>query len=728
MDLGRVVDTAYRSHLAGDHAGATALYKTVLVYQPDVALVFQLLGDAALRLGGPEASLRQLARAMVISPRAGAPRRMAGEAHRVAGARHEAAACFQAAIDRDPGDIPSWAGLGLAFSDLGLLAPALAAFKRCLVDFPASTGLLSNAAVAVNRDNNMDVADRLFKRATTTDPAAERAWFGRANNDFRAGRPLAAIPAARRAILLQPGWAEPLVNIAGWSVESGAVETVSKHHYHQLKVLQPDNPSIYLNETRYLNQFGRSSESLRSGRRALILAPERGLVYSNMGNAALTQGRHALTNSMFRRGLMVHPRHETITGAYLMSLHYLPGIEPEHLYEEHRARGRRLDGLDSFIHGHVDTRDKRRLSIGFVSADPRQHPVGFFLSTILTHMDRERFETTCYAGDLVADGITETLRSKSGRWRDVAGLSDDALTETIRADGIDILFDLSGYTAGGRLGVFARRAAPIQASWMGYVCTTGLKAMDYFLTDRHQTPPDTGHLYTERLVELDDGWLCYQPPAGAPDVGPSPILSNGYPTFGSLGNPAKVTTPVLEDWGEILRRVPESRLVLWFHSYRDPTLRARILKVLGGYDVAPHRITFGHSMNHLEALATYNQIDIALDTRPYSGGLTTCEGLWMGVPVITLPGRTFASRHTLSHLSNLGLEDLVADSRADYVDKAITLAADPTALSVLRANLRDRFINSPLYNGPRFVAGLERKLLGIWDEYREHGPRQGEAS
>ena len=365
---------------------------------------------------------------------------------------------------------------------------------------------------------------------------------------------------------------------------------------------------------------------------------------------------------------------------------------------------------------HEKTRNRRGpLRLGFVSADLGRHPVGYFLVRVLENLSPEQHETICYSDRIVKDDLTVRLEAAATEWRDVFGTSDQRLAEQIHADRVDILFDLAGHTGHNRLLVFARRPAPIQITWIGYEGTTGLTAMDYLLADRHVVPEGTEHYYREHVLRMPEGYLCYDPPDAAPPVGPPPSQEKGYATFGSFNNLAKLTPEVVGVWAEILRRSP--RAVGLEVSRPGRADRAgRYFDLFAAHGVPPQRLVLLPASSYVEYLAAYNQVDVALDPFPFSGGVTTCEALWMGVPVITCPGETFASRHSLSHLSSVGLKETIARNMDEYVDLAVSLAGDPLRLAMLRAGLREQMAASPLCDGRRFASHLSSILRDVWQQ------------
>jgi predicted O-linked N-acetylglucosamine transferase (SPINDLY family) len=367
---------------------------------------------------------------------------------------------------------------------------------------------------------------------------------------------------------------------------------------------------------------------------------------------------------------------------------------------------------------HANRRDPdRTLRLGFLSADFCRHPVGFFLVRTLEALRAESCSSVCYFTGSRTDDLTARFRAAAGAWREVGGLGDDALAEQVRADGIDIFFDLAGHTAGNRLLVFARKPAPLQVTWIGYEGTTGLPAMDYILADHYQIRPEEESHYCERVLRLPEGYVCYDPPAEAPAVSSLPALAAGAVTFGSFNNPAKITPQVIETWAQVLQRLGGARLVLKYKGLDEPAVARRFAESFAQRGIDPSRLEFRGWSTYDEYLSEYRRIDVALDPFPFSGSATTCESLWMGVPVVTCPGATFASRHSLGHLSNVGLTPWIARDRRDYVERAVALAADLTGLAALRGRLRGQMAASPLCDGPRLARNLMTLLRGAWRQW-----------
>ncbi len=360
-------------------------------------------------------------------------------------------------------------------------------------------------------------------------------------------------------------------------------------------------------------------------------------------------------------------------------------------------------------------KEHQKLCIAYVSADFREHAVARFLEPILENHDKTKFEIIAYANNKIVDQVTLRLKQYFDEWNEVSELDDDAFCHLVVKDKVDILVDLAGHSKGNRLLAFARKPAPVQISYLGYPNTTGLPTMDYRITDGISDPQGKTDLYySESLLRLMGCFLCYRPELNSPAVKPLPAIKNGNITFGCFNNSMKINVETIQTWSEILQALPFSRLLLRGKIFAEEQSRRRLLQQFYDLGIAEDRLTlYPYVDTNFDALNLYNRMDIALDTFPYNGTTTTCESLWMGVPVITLAGKTHVSRVSLSILKTLDLDGLVTYSRADYMSTAIKLASDLTALSRLRESLRQRMRDSELTNGKHFTEKLEAKYLAI---------------
>lgn len=442
---------------------------------------------------------------------------------------------------------------------------------------------------------------------------------------------------------------------------------------------------------------------------------DEGVLLSNLATALVGQGRQAEAIAVARRATEVAP--EAIQ-PWRTLVSVLPYSAPatEHLAAV-RACARRYprgEGVD--LANVADP--ERPLRVGLLSNALRSHPVGWLTLAGWEALDRTAFDLVCFGPQRPDDAFAQRFAARASAWHDTTGRDDAAVASLCRASRLDILVDLGGHGEAGRLGVLARRAAPVQVKWVGsQVGSTGLPETDWFLTDRWETPPDSAELYGERLLLLPDGYVCYEPPSSAPEVSSLPALANGVVTFGCFNNLAKITPEVVRSWAAILGAVPGSRLIFKAPQLDQPALVRATEERLAAAGIALGRVTLRGASDHRTHLTAYTEVDIALDPFPYSGGLSTCEALWMGVPTVTLPGPGFASRHTLSHQENAGLSGWAAASPPEYVALAAQRASNLGELAALRAGLRRRVLASPLCDAARFGRGLGAALRHAWSDW-----------
>lgn len=456
-------------------------------------------------------------------------------------------------------------------------------------------------------------------------------------------------------------------------------------------------------------------------RAALGLGDAQPEPWMNLGVAlrALGEGEEGL--AAMRRAMALAPRHIPNGSAYLLALNESDSATTEEIAVEHRRWGDYISGTvtgETVLHTNVPE-PARRLRVGYVSADFRAHSVAFFVAPILALHDHSVVEVHCYSNHPSGDSVTAQLRRNADHWVEASGMSDDTLAAKIRADRIDILVDLSGHTAGSRLGVFARKPAPVQVTYLGYPNTTGLGSVDFRISDAWADPIGlTEPLHTERLLRLSETFLCYVPLAGGPEVAAPPMSVGLTPTFGCFNRGRKFNASLLLAWSRILAEVPSARLLL----KPGPVDRAVLLRQMSGVGITAERVAFlafdADVRNHLEH---YSHVDVALDTFPYSGTTTTCEAMWMGVPVVTLAGADHRSRVGASLLRHGGLRDCVTSSEEEYVARAIALVSDPIELRRRRLEQRAQMEQSPLMDPRRFVQDLELRYRDAWMEWCARG-------
>ncbi len=477
--------------------------------------------------------------------------------------------------------------------------------------------------------------------------------------------------------------------------------------------LQPDSASLLIQHGNHLVTWCHAEQAVELFERAIALEPRNPSAYYDLGRAHRFLGQADKAVHFFRKALDLDPSNRAFGDGYLFDLCYQDQLSAEQVAAEHRRLGRQQypdSGVNPDI--TVEVPAGRRLRIGYLSADFFMHPVMRFLEPVLKNHDRRRFEVYCYANVVRPDAMTQRVQQMDLVWRDIAGCSAQSVAAQVKADGIDILVDLSGHTAGNRLDVCALKPAPVQVSWLGYPHSSGLTQIDWYLSDNWCDPPGmTDHLYVERLWRLPELFCCYQAHEPSPAVD---RVTDSWLTFGSFNNFAKATERQLLLWAAILRSVPASRLYLKNPVVGENGPQQRLIHFFEKQGISADRLQFSpFAAAYEDHLACYQQVDIALDTFPYHGTTTTCEALWMGVPVVTLAGNSHLSRVGVALLHAVGLDDLVADSPDQYVAITERLAGDKNGLQQLRSSLRDRLASSPLMAHTAFTRQLEAAFTSM---------------
>jgi predicted O-linked N-acetylglucosamine transferase (SPINDLY family) len=649
--------------------------------------------------------------------------------HQRAGRLDLAGEIYRRILQAEPDQAEAHNNLGVVLHAQGSLDEATACYRRAIAARPDLVEAHNNLANALQEQGERDAAIVEYRRAIDLRPD-----YPEAHNNLGAvlrarGFLDEALTCSRRAVELRPGMAEAHSNLADTLRDLGRTREAIAC-YQQALQLKPGLPAIHVNLGMALHDLGRLDDAAASYCRAIRLQPDNSQAHSNLGIVLKEQGELDVAAACYEEAVQLDPDSAAAHSNFLLCQQFRPGVTPAQLAEAHAEWDRRhARPLQSACPAPANDRDPDRpLRLGFVSPDFGRHPVGWFLVRVIEELRGLDCHTVCYSDRALGDEITARFQRAAGTWREVRGLSHARLADQIRADRIDILFDLAGHTANTRLLVFARRPAPIQATWLGYVGTTGLSAMDYLVADRWQVPEAAEPHYCETVLRLPDGYTCYDPPAYAPPVDRLPALACGHVTFGCFNAPAKIASPVFQVWMQILRRLPQARLVLKYHGMDDPGVVRRIATMLAWSEIDPARVELQGGSPHAELLDAYRHIDLALDPAPYSGGLTTCEALWMGVPVITCPGATFAGRHSLSHLSSVGLTETIARDFDHYVDLAVALAGDLPRLAALRAAIRPRMAQSPLCDGKRLAGNLIGLLRPAWRRWCQSAGADGRSS
>lgn len=687
-----ILREAMRLHVAGRLDDAVPVYRRYLT-----------TGRSAVALNNLGAALRDLGR----SP--------------------EAVDCFKEAVALDAGYVDGQLNLGLALNDVGEAAPAEAALTRALSMLPppaaeATTAdprylqAINGLGSVLRRQGRVEEMLDHYRKSVGTVPRDPNLLVHLGNVLFETHRLEEAAAAFERALALDPKSIVALGNLGTVYSTLGKLDDAVRCQRAAI-ALEPENPKHYVNLGAALKGQGLLGEAAAVYRRAVELKPDYDYAINNLGNLLREQGQLVESVNCFRKAIAISPDYLSAHSNLLFTLNSLPSMTPAEVFAEHRRFGQMIEAKVAGIRPHANTPEPDRpLRIGYLSPDFLGHSVAYFIENLLEFHDKRQFEIVCYAINKRMDSLSRRLQSRVGLWRSCSFMTDDELEAQIRADHIDILVDLAGHTAENRLTVMARKPAPVQVTYLGYPNTTGLTAIDYRLTDALVDPPgDADRIHSERLVRLPRSFLCFRPSDFAGDVPLRPVAANGYITFGSFNVMAKMTDEVVATWSRLLREVPRSRLLMKCNAFTDPETLDLYRRRFGDCGIGPERLELlGRQPLIGDHLATYGRIDIALDPFPYNGTTTTCEALWMGVPMVALQGTHHVGRVSAALMTHVGLADLIAKDADDYVARAEKLAADPDRIQAISKALRPQMASSPLMDGPGFAKDVEAAYREMW--------------
>ncbi|CDH44154.1 tetratricopeptide repeat protein [Candidatus Contendibacter odensensis] len=630
----------------------------------------------------------------------------------------EAEDCYRQTLALEPTHADAANHLGAIAWAQHRVEEAFSWYGMALALRPDCTEARYNLGIAWAEQANDIAAAECFQQVLEVDPLFAPAHYQMSRLQHRRGQLQEALDSHQQAVALRPTDAQWLNEYGLLLSELDRLDPAVTA-YRQALALQPAAAGLHSNLGMALEKQGQFSAAMACYRQALTL--DAGLVaaHSNLGMVLAKLGRADEADVCFRQALDLQPDSVNIYNNWVFNASYLPDQDLAHILARHQAFTERFETpLAANRQPCANSPDpQRRLRIGYVSADFRHHAVSQFLESVLSAQDHQNFEWFAYLNQQQGDSQTRRLLSLFDHWRTVWASSDEQLAALIRDDAIDILVDLSGHTQGNRLLVFARKPAPVQVAWLGYFATTGLTTLDYILADRWVIPPEEDAFYTERSYRLPDSCLCFTPPEFDLPVAPTPAQRQGFITFGSFNNLAKLNDAVMACWTAILHALPGSRLLLKTAVLGDAEVRAALVERFARYGIGAERLCLEGVETIRAALARYHEIDIALDSFPYGGGATTAQALWMGVPVLTLHGDRFIGRLGESLLRTVGLPEWVVKDRDDYVAKAVAFAADVAALDTLRQTVRARLLTSPVCNAPNFARGLEAAYRQMWEAW-----------
>jgi FkbM family methyltransferase len=653
----------------------------------------------------------------------------------------EAVALFREAVATDASYADGTLNLGLCLNDLGDTAAAAVALQRALELLPQpqrgrptdprTLQAIAAMGTILRGQQRFDDQIALYRKAVDQAPDDATLHCQLGSVYFDLNKLPEALQSFETAARLDPKLVAAQGNLGTtYSTLGRADEAVACQR--RAIALEPENPKHFVNLGAALKAQGLLGEAADAYRKAAALKPDYDYAVNNLGNLLREQGRLQEAIECFREAIRISPDYLTAFSNLLFTLNSLPELSAQEICAEHRRFGeiveaKALPHVQAAAPYENSPDPERRIRIGYLSPDFLGHSVAYFMENLLEHHDRSQVEVVCYALNKRSDSLSRRLHARADIWRSCSFLSDAELAALIREDKIDILVELAGHTADNRLSMMAYRPAPVQVTYLGYPNTTGLKTIDYRLTDALVDPEgESDAAHTEKLVRLPRSFLCYRPSDFAPEVSSRPALANGYVTFGSFNVLAKMTDAVVETWATILKQVPKSRLLLKCNAFSDPDtveLYRRRFRDLG---ISEDRVDLlGRQPLIGDHLAMYGRVDIALDPFPYNGTTTTCEVLHMGVPMIALRGQRHVGRVSAALLHHVGLDELIADTLDDYVAKAVALARDPTRLQALSAGLRPAMEASPLMDAAGFTREMEAAYRGMWRNWCAAQPASG---
>jgi predicted O-linked N-acetylglucosamine transferase (SPINDLY family) len=743
----QLLELALQYHRAGDLFQAERLYRQIPQVEPQYADALHMLGVIAFQAGKYDSAVEYLRQAIQIRPERAEVYNILGNAWRAKGHRAAAIASYREALRLLPSFAEAHYHLGLTLHEEGELAEAILSYRRALQYRPTlaeahnnlgniyqaqgnATEAMAryqsalqlqphnaqahyNLGLTLEKKGELDAAVASYRQALAAKPDYAEAHNDLGNTLSALGQLDVAVASYRQALAVKPDFAEAHNNLALALKEQGKTEEAIACCRQALR-LKPDLVPAYNNLGTALAEQGKLAEALSCYQQALRLQPDLAEAYANLGNALRDQGKIEGAITAFRQAVALQPGRSSFHDVLVLNLNCLPGQDAAALYQEARLwNERHAEPLAKFRQPHANDPDReRRLRIGYVSPDFRNHAVAYVLLPLLANHDPRQVEIFCYAEVARPDDVTARLRRHAGVWRDTVRRTDDEVAAVVRADRIDILVDLALHSDKNRLLVFARKPAPVQVTWLGYPGTTGMPAIDYRLTDPYLDPPGADEsCYAEQSIRLPDTFWCYDPLADHVHVNQLPALTNGFITFGCLNNYCKVNDGVLRLWGAVLSAVPRSRLLLL--APPGPA-RDHVLMALAKCGIDEGRVEFVERQARERYFQLYQRIDLGLDLLPYNGHTTSLDAFWMGVPTLTLVGKTVVGRAGYSQLCNLGLPELAARTPDEYVANVASLATDLPRLQELRAGMRQRMRASPLMDGPRFARNMEQVYRQLW--------------
>lgn len=713
----RLVEKGNAIEETGQLQEALRCYDAAISLAPNFARAHMNRGNILLARGDNEGALSAYQKATDLDPTYAAAYYNAGNAYAQL-ERHEAArTAYEKAIELKPQFVDAYVALGCALEDLGHRDEAVASYQKALEIEPDYAEVHANIGKVLLVLGQQDSAIRHFERSVELHPNDGETLFilgiaQKARGHFEAAR---SSLSRAQAILTEN--IEARIHLGDTLLQlEQASEAIDC--YRKILEIVPDHAVVHNNLGNAYFTSGYYAEAATSYRRATELQPDFASAHSNLGGVLKDIGESLDGIKSIRRALEIAPEVNATRSNLLFVSNSLNHQSQDLLLEEAKKYGEIVASQSKTISTWQNTPEPdRRLRIGLVSGDLCYHPVGFFIEGVLRAMTATtagKLEFFAYMNFYRSDSVSERIKALCHRWREIFGLSDEECVQLIQRDEIDILIDLSGHTGKTRLPIFAWKPAPIQISWLGYFATTGVDAIDYLIADPWTLPESEERYFTEAIWRLPETRLCFTPPDENVNIGQLPMLSESRITFGCFNSLNKMNDDVVSVWARLLSELPDSRLFLKARQLYYPAAQTAVFDNFSKHGISAQRLVLEGPANRANYLASYNRIDIALDPFPYTGGTTTAEALWMGVPVLTLAGKNFLARQGVGLLANAGLHDWIATDPYDYVARAVSHAADSEKLAELRLNLRKRVLASPVFDADSFAMHLDNALRSMW--------------
>ena len=685
---------------------------------PTSGFAWSILGGA-LHMQGKDV-LPVLEKTAELTPHHAAAHNNLGGALKASGRIDEAIASFERALAINPDLAQAHNNLGIIFHDLGQHDRALKSLHRAQEIDPHFADAHYNLGNTLRDLEQLEKAVNCYRRALEIQPDFVKALsnLGRVLGDL--GQSEQEVECYRRALIIDPELAEVHFNLGNSLKGRGQPEEAAASYQRALKI-KPDFVKALSNLGGVLGELGQSEQGIECYRRALIIDPEFAQAHFNLGNCLKDRGQLQDALASYQRALEVKPDFMEAMSSILFSQNFLYHQPTEILMAQARRFGDMvLKKARPYVDWTSSAETDRCLRVGLVSGDLKNHPVGYFLEGVMAALRADfadRLEIFVYLADKETDDLTERIKACCHAWHCVAGLSDEKLAGQIHDAEIDILIDLSGHTDHNRLSMFAWKPAPVQASWLGYFATTGVGAIDYLIADSWTLPKSEEVNFTEKIWRLPETRLCFSEPKQTEStwrVSALPALTNQYITFGCFNNLTKMNDVVVALWSRVLAAVPGSRLFLKAYQLKEASVRQETIERFAAHGIGSERLILEGPNSREAYFSAYHKVDIALDPFPYTGGTTSAESLWMGVPVLTLAGERFLARQGVGLMMNAGLSEWVACDADDYVARAKSHAGDVQRLAALRGGLRQQVLDSPLFDAPRFAKHFEAALRDMW--------------